>query len=403
MENAIVVSNSPALMPVLGIDVALARYQAVKEFVSAILVEGVDFGPIPGTDDKPTLLKPGAEKFITFFGLSASFEVVKSAEEWNADEPFFYFHYKAKLHRLSDGIAVGEGEGSANSRESRYRWRWVEENDVPRHLDLSTLTVRTSSVSEFAFAIEKAETTGKYGKPAAHWQTWRDAIANGTARQVMRKTKNGESQAWEMGGALYRVPNPDIESQVNTIQKMGQKRALIAAVLVSCNASDYFTQDMEDVDYGVASYSPATRPADENTIEGEFTSVATVLRNQQAAKSTQNASKNADIANGYMNPVGLRDYLAKTAQDMEGRQGWDAIPDAKQYGPLAGKLDGLCGDEDLRHEFINFVWGVTSIRECGVTQIWAMNFWLGQRPEQAPHEINGVLSALGLIEAPMLP
>ena len=33
---------------------------------------------------------------------------------------------------------------------------------------------------------------------------------------------------------------------VNTIKKMAQKRALVAAVLIATNASDQFTQDMED-------------------------------------------------------------------------------------------------------------------------------------------------------------
>jgi len=35
-------------------------------------------------------------------------------------------------------------------------------------------------------------------------------------------------------------------SIVNTICKMAEKRALVAAVLVTCGASEFFTQDMED-------------------------------------------------------------------------------------------------------------------------------------------------------------
>src|SRR5690606_14148666 len=37
-----------------------------------------------------------------------------------------------------------------------------------------------------------------------------------------------------------------IADQVNTLQKMAQKRGLIAATLNTVNASDYFTQDIED-------------------------------------------------------------------------------------------------------------------------------------------------------------
>jgi hypothetical protein len=48
------------------------------------------------------------------------------------------------------------------------------------------------------------------------------------------------------GQQVGRVPNPDICDQVNTIQKMATKRALIAAVLIAVNASEFFTQDVED-------------------------------------------------------------------------------------------------------------------------------------------------------------
>ena len=45
---------------------------------------------------------------------------------------------------------------------------------------------------------------------------------------------------------LYRVPNPDVADLVNTIQKMAQKRALVAATLIATSASEFFTQDVED-------------------------------------------------------------------------------------------------------------------------------------------------------------
>ena len=35
---------------------------------------------------------------------------------------------------------------------------------------------------------------------------------------------------------------------VNTIQKMAQKRALVAATLIATSASEFFTQDVEDGD-----------------------------------------------------------------------------------------------------------------------------------------------------------
>ena len=78
------------------------------------------------------------------------------------------------------------GEGSCNSWEAKYRYRWVAEEQVPEHLDRTHLAKRGvhRTLCEFEFAIERAETTGTYGKPAGHWQRFRDAIHAGAARSV---------------------------------------------------------------------------------------------------------------------------------------------------------------------------------------------------------------------------
>lgn len=235
-------------MPVMGVADAIARRDAIVAFTRQIMVVNTDYGVIPGTD-KPTLLKPGAEKLCTLFGLAPVFEVVESITDWTgADhngEPFFYFHYRCKLMR--GDWPIGSGEGSCNSMEAKYRYRWVSEADLPDGINRSALKVRAGAISEPTFAIDKAETTGKYGKPAEYWARFKKGMMDGTARKVSRKTKGGRPmEAWEIDSTVYRVPNPDVADQVNTMQKMGQKRALIAATLIAVNASEFYTQDMED-------------------------------------------------------------------------------------------------------------------------------------------------------------
>jgi len=131
----------------------------------------------------------------------------------------------------------------------------VSEFDIPAHLDPRTLVSRTSSVVEFAFAVDKRETGGKYGKPANYWDEFQAAIKAGEAKSIMRKkSSGGESPAWEIKTTVYRIPNEGIFDQINTIDKMAQKRAMVAAVLIGVNASEFFTQDLEDlqtVDYPV--------------------------------------------------------------------------------------------------------------------------------------------------------
>ena len=85
---------------------------------------------------------------------------------------------------------------------------------------------------------------------ASHRSWHRGAIRTGTARSVEKLTRAGKAVAWELDVdmASYRVPNPDVADVVNTIQKMAQKRALVAATLIATSASEFFTQDVEDAD-----------------------------------------------------------------------------------------------------------------------------------------------------------
>jgi hypothetical protein len=240
-------------LPAMSMEVALARRSAIVEFTRRIMVKDQDFGEIPGTH-KPTLLKPGAEKLCNFFGLEPEFTPIVEDIDWtgaqHSGEVFCYARYRCRL--LREGRVVGVGEGSCNSWEAKYRYRWVAEEQVPEHLDPPRLLKRGvhRTLYEFDFAVERAETTGNYGKPAEHWQMFRDAIRNGTARSVEKLTRRGQSVAWEIDvdTSLYRIPNPDGADVVNTIQKMAQKRALVAATLIATSASEFFTQDVEDAD-----------------------------------------------------------------------------------------------------------------------------------------------------------
>jgi hypothetical protein len=260
-------------LPAMSMEIALARRAAIVEFTRRIMVRDQDFGEIPGTN-KPTLLKPGAEKLCNFFGLEPEFTPILEDLDWtgalHGGEPFCYARYRCRL--LREGRVVGVGEGSCNSWEARYRYRWVPEEQVPANLDRTLLPKRESRrmVCEFDFAIDRAETTGAYAKPAEHWQMFRDAIRNGTARQVEKPTRRGNSIAWEIDVdlALFRIPNPDVADVVNTIQKMAQKRALVAATLIATSASEFFTQDVEDADsFGrdidTGSHPQGTRKAQE--------------------------------------------------------------------------------------------------------------------------------------------
>src|SRR5918912_1746888 len=111
-------------MPAMSIELAVERYNTITEFVSRVLRRDVDYGVIPGTE-KFTLLKPGAEKLTTFFGLSTRFQLIERIEDWTgADyggEPFFYYLYRCQLYRGE--MILAEADGSCNSSATKYRWR----------------------------------------------------------------------------------------------------------------------------------------------------------------------------------------------------------------------------------------------------------------------------------------
>ncbi len=239
--------------PLFSVEDAIERKKQIGRIIAGVLVEGSDYGKLPG-NDKKILLKPGAEKLASMFGLTPRYVAEQEIEDWIGKEfrgePLFYYKYRCQLFR-GDRL-LGEAIGSCSTWESKYRYRWITvEECASRGIDTDGLPSRGGMVTltEPEFAIEKAETGGQYGKPAEHWQKFKDAIATGTAiKGSKEKRGGGQMPTWSIKAdtTLYRIPNPDIADTVNTCQKMAQKRAFVAVVLVATNASDSFTQDLED-------------------------------------------------------------------------------------------------------------------------------------------------------------
>ena len=218
MTSALAPVDRSQFMPAMSIELAVERYNTITEFVSRVLRRDVDYGIIPGTE-KLTLLKPGAEKLTTFFGLSTRFQLIERIEDWTGEdhnnEPFFYYLYRCQLFR--GDLLVAEADGSCNSREQKYRYREAQ---------------RVCPECGHAAIIKGKE---EYG---GGWLCFRKK--GGCGAKFSAGDAAIESQQ------VGRVPNPEIADQVNTIQKMGQKRALVAVTLLAVNASEFFTQDVED-------------------------------------------------------------------------------------------------------------------------------------------------------------
>jgi hypothetical protein len=245
--RALVAVERARFMPAMSIESAVERYNAVTEFVSRVLRNDVDYGVIPGTE-KRTLLKPGAEKLTTFFGLSTRFELLERVEDWTGEghggEPFFYYLYRCRLMR--GDVLIAEGDASCNSREAKYRWREAQ---------------RACPACGVAAIIKGRE---EYG---GGWVCFRKK--GGCGAKFPDGDQSIESQQ------TGRVFNPDIADQVNTIQKMAQKRALVGSVLLAVNASEFFTQDVEDMHF--ITTAVVREPAGESDVDAEIRAACRAL------------------------------------------------------------------------------------------------------------------------------
>jgi hypothetical protein len=219
-DKAIVLqTGNDFLVPAASLEQVLATYQWKKEFIENVLREGVDYGVTPGTTDKPSLKKAGAEKMASFFGLSPVFEDIQTTEDWtgaeHGGEPFFYYRQKCKLYRGERLIA--SADGSCNSWEKKYRYR-NSERVCPACGKSTIIKGKAEYGGGFVCFAKKGGCGAKFPDNAPEI----------------------------VGQEVGQIKNPDVAELTNTILKMSQKRALVAATLIATNASDYFTQDLDD-------------------------------------------------------------------------------------------------------------------------------------------------------------
>lgn len=247
MSDDIVKAEQPGfLAPVVTVKDALLAYQAKKELIEHIFQGptkenpgGVDYGTVPGSS-KPTLLKAGAEKATSFFGLAPRFTDAEVINDWTGEnhggEPFFYYRRTCNLYRGSTLIV--SVDGSCNSWEKKYRYRGGE-RVCP--------SCGKSAIKKSKFPPRNKELGSTPG-----WYCFDKAGGCG-AEFAANDPAITEQQ-------LGQVKNPDVADLVNTILKMADKRALVAATLIATGLSEYFTQDVEDY-IDTTATDITTRPA----------------------------------------------------------------------------------------------------------------------------------------------
>jgi len=237
-------TKDSVFLPAMSMEVALARRAAIVEFTRRIMVRDQDFGEIPGTS-KPTLLKPGAEKLCNFFGLEPEFTPVVEDIDWtgaqHGGEVFCYARYRCRLCGRTGGRS---GRGFLQFLGSQIP---LSLGGAGPRAHRSHAPPQTRSAPHFVRVDlrSSAPKHGQYGKPAEHWQRFRDAFAPGPlGRGEIHPARKVGRLGIDVDTALLPHPQSGCADAVNTVQKMAQKRALVAATLIATSASEFFTQDL---------------------------------------------------------------------------------------------------------------------------------------------------------------
>lgn len=196
-------------------DVLCEQIQLIQQCMAQAMKSGHHYGTIPNCGDKPTLLKPGAEKLCFLFRLVArpSVEVIELGHGHKE------YRILCKLYSLHSGDIVGEGVGCCSTMESKYRWR--------------NAMRKCPVCGKEAIVKRKAEKGGGY-------------MCIGNDKGGCWAKFNDGDPAIE-GQVTGRVENVDLADCYNTVLKMAKKRALIDATLTATAASDIFAQDLEDL------------------------------------------------------------------------------------------------------------------------------------------------------------
>ena len=237
--------DSSRVVPYGEFDVrrTMEQLKWMRTFVRNEMRPGVDFGAIPGTGDRPTLLLPGAQKAAMFYNCYPEFHI----REKDLGDGHIKYDVEVLFKSRASQNAVAAGIGNCSTMESKYRWRQGGR--------------RCPDCDEEAIIEGKKEYGGGY---------------------ICYRKKGGCGSKFQYGDPKIesqrtgRVENPDVYDLHNVVLKMAKKRAYVdAATGLGC-LSELFTQDLEDIyDLGAAEYTVTEEtPAAQSNQEPESTASA---------------------------------------------------------------------------------------------------------------------------------
>lgn len=309
-----------------------------EAIVEQILRQGHDFGTIPGCGDKPALLKPGAEKIADALGLYPDYEELDKIQDFT--NKIWFYRYRCRLRQRGSDSVMSTGIGSCNSEAAKYKFR-----------DGQRLCPECGKAT---IIKGKAEYGGGF---LCFWKK------GGCGEKFRDDDKRITEQ--ETG----QIENPDIASLVNTVDKMAQKSAFVAACL-NLGFSEQFTQDIDDNPGAFSGSSESRR--DEQPKE---TSQQVALRElmTQAEKLLPPSSKKLAELRGITDP----DELGRKVQilvELKKKKNQVANPkEAERQGWITSVAASFTANEIDQAEYLIENYGGAELSELSTEQLKAIN------------------------------
>jgi len=252
--------------PQYSIAQMVAQRESILLLMKKVLKDGEHYGKIPGCGDKKTLLKSGAEKICSYFGLSSKYEIKKNAF------PNGHVEYEiiCTLTHRGTGQEVGQGVGSCSTLESKWRYRKAG---------------RKCPVCSNEDTIIKGKEEFGGG--------WLCYKAKGGCNAKFKD--NDEAITSQK---LGRVDHDNPADYYNTCLKMAKKRAFVDATLIGVAASDLFNQDIEEMEEnGVAPrVQPSHSSPDQKANKIPLAEVKDYVAQMEKAETADEIKKIADEA-----------------------------------------------------------------------------------------------------------
>lgn len=203
----------------LSIPQLVDKMEKVREAMKQAMKQDVDYGVIPGTKSKPTLLKPGAEKLCQMFRLSDEYD------EAIIDLPGGHREYRVKcrLTHFPSQTFVGEASATCSTMESKYRYRGGARK-------CPMCGKEAIKKSKFPPRDQPQKQPGYYCF----------AKIGGCGANFDADDKDIVSQSEQ------KTENPDIADSYHNVQSIAYKRAYLAATRKATASSEMFTDSMED-------------------------------------------------------------------------------------------------------------------------------------------------------------